>query len=285
MDTEIRTVAVLGSGTMGNGIAQVCATHGLEVRMQDVEESFLQRGRAAIRTSLERLAKKGRVATDDLDAIQGRITSVVDRHEAVDGVDLVVEAVPEDLELKLELFADLDRSTPDHTILASNTSNFSVTAIAAATDRPDRVIGMHWFNPAPVMRLIEIVRGHDTSDQTIAAIEHVSARLGKETVVCKDAQGFITTRAVIALTCEALRMLEEGVASKEDIDKAIRLGLNHPMGPLELGDLTGLDTTLHVADAMSQAYGNRFLPTNTLRNLVRAGHHGRKSGRGVYDYR
>ena len=281
---EISKVAVLGSGTMGNGIAQVCATSGLDVRMQDVEQSFLERGEAAIHKSLGRLVKSGKLDDGQVEQITGRITTTTDRDAAVDGVDLVIEAIPEDLDLKQEVFADLDAKTPDHTILASNTSNFSITAIASATQRPDRVIGMHWFNPAPVMKLIEIVRAIDTSDDTVAAIERVSEQLGKETVVCKDAQGFITTRAVIALTCEALRMLEEGVASKEDIDKAIRLGLNHPMGPLELGDLTGLDTTLHVADAMSETYGERFLPSNTLRNLVRAGHYGRKSGRGVYDY-
>ncbi len=281
---EISKIAVLGSGTMGNGIAQVCATNGLDVRMQDVETSFLERGEAAIHKSLGRLVKAGKLDDGQVEQITGRITVTTDRDAAVDGVDLVIEAIPEDLDLKQEVFADLDEKTPEHAILASNTSNFSITAIASATKRPDRVIGMHWFNPAPVMKLIEIVRGVDTSDDTVSAIERASEQLGKESVVCKDAQGFITTRAVIALTCEALRMLEEGVASKEDIDKAIRLGLNHPMGPLELGDLTGLDTTLHVADAMSETYGERFLPSNTLRNLVRAGHYGRKTGRGVYDY-
>lgn len=284
MSNEIQMVAVLGSGTMGNGIAQVCATHGLNVRMQDVESSLLDRADAAIRKSLRRVAKKGVIEDGQVDEILGRISTTTNRDEAVEGVDLVIEAIPENLDLKQEVFADVDAKTPDHAILASNTSNFSITAIASATQRPDQVIGMHWFNPPPVMKLIEIVRGIDTSDETVSAIEAVSRWVGKETVVCKDAQGFITTRAVIALTCEALRMLEEGVATKEDIDKAVRLGLNHPMGPLELGDLTGLDTTLHVADAMSQTYGERFLPTNTLRNLVRAGHHGRKSGRGMYDY-
>lgn len=284
MSTEIQTVAVLGSGTMGNGIAQVCATHGLDVRMQDVEQSLLDRAVTAIHKSLARVAKKGGIEEGQIDPILGRVSSTTDRDQAIEGADLVIEAIPENLDLKQEVFADLDAKTPDHAILASNTSNFSITAIAAATERPDQVIGMHWFNPPPVMKLIEVIRGVDTSEETVSAIEAVSRRMGKETVVCKDAQGFITTRAVIALTCEALRMLEEGVATKEDIDKAIRLGLNHPMGPLELGDLTGLDTTLHVADAMSQTYGERFLPTNTLRNLVRAGHHGRKSGRGMYDY-
>ncbi len=281
---SITTVAVLGSGTMGNGIAQVCAMYGLDVRMQDVEERFLDRALRAVDKSLARMVKAGKVDEGDVDAIRGRITTTTNRTQAVADADMVIEAVPEELALKQEIFAELEASAPDHAVLASNTSNFSITAIAAATGCPDRVVGMHWFNPPPVMRLIEIVRGVDTSDETIARTEQVAARVGKETVVCKDAQGFITTRAVIALTCEALRMLDEGVATREDIDKAIRLGLNHPMGPLELGDLTGLDTTLHVADAMTEAYGDRFRPSNTLRNLVRAGHHGRKTGRGMYEY-
>jgi len=269
---------------MGNGIAQVCATAGYRVYLRDVQESFLERAMANIQKSLARMVKAGKIQESEVPVILGRITTTTDLETAVKEASLVIEAVPEDLSLKQQLFADLDRLTPPDCVLASNTSNFSITAIASATKRPDKVVGMHWFNPPPVMRLIEVVRGFETSDETIAFIKAVSETLGKETVVCKDAQGFITTRAVIALSLEAYRMLEEGVATREDIDKAIRLGLNHPMGPLELADLTGQDVTLMVAEAMSQAYGDRFKPTNTLRNLVRAGRLGRKVGKGIYNY-
>lgn len=281
---DIRCVAVIGAGNMGNGIAQVCATAGYRVYLRDVQESFLERAMANIQKSLARMVKAGKIQESEVPVILGRITTTTDLETAVKEASLVIEAVPEDLSLKQQLFADLDRLTPPDCVLASNTSNFSITAIASATKRPDKVVGMHWFNPPPVMRLIEVVRGFETSDETIAFIKAVSETLGKETVVCKDAQGFITTRAVIALSLEAYRMLEEGVATREDIDKAIRLGLNHPMGPLELADLTGQDVTLMVAEAMSQAYGDRFKPTNTLRNLVRAGRLGRKVGKGIYNY-
>lgn len=281
---KIRSIAVIGSGNMGNGIAQVCATAGYLVFMRDVEQRFLDRAMENITRSLSRLVKAGKIAESQVAEIKGRITPTTDLEVAVRDASLVIEAIPEDLELKKQLFAELDRLTRPDCILASNTSNFSITAIASATKRTDRVVGMHWFNPPPVMRLIEIVRGFETSDETIQFIQTVSETLGKETVVCKDAQGFITTRAVVALTLEAYRMLEEGIATREDIDKAIRLGLNHPMGPLELADLTGQDVTLHVAEAMSHAYGDRFKPTNTLRNLVRAGRYGRKVGKGIYDY-
>jgi 3-hydroxybutyryl-CoA dehydrogenase len=277
-------IAVLGSGTMGNGIAQVCATYGLQVALQDVDDAALERALGSIDRSLQRLRKAEKLTDDQVQEAKGRITTTTELAAAVDGVDAVIEAVPEKLELKQTIFADLERMAPSHAVLASNTSNFSITAIAAATDCADRVIGMHWFNPAPVMRLIEIVRGLETSDETLRRVEDLATAVGKETVVCKDAQGFITTRAVIALTMEACRMLEEGVATKEDIDKAIRLGLNHPMGPLELADLTGLDTTLSVAEAMTEAYGERFRSPNVLRTLVRAKHYGRKTGRGMYTY-
>lgn len=281
---NIRSIAVIGSGNMGNGIAQVCAAAGNKVFMRDVEQRFLDKAMENVTKSLGRLVKAGKITESQVEEIKSRITATTDLELAVRDASVVIEAVPEDLELKKQLYADLDRLTPPDCILASNTSNFSITAIASATKRTDKVVGMHWFNPPPVMRLIEIVRGLETSGATIEFIQALSESLGKETVVCKDAQGFITTRAVIALSLEAYRMLEEGIATKEDIDKAIRLGLNHPMGPLELADLTGQDVTLHVAEAMSLAYGDRFKPTNTLRNLVRAGRYGRKVGKGIYNY-
>lgn len=283
--SRTNTVGVIGSGTMGSGIAQVCATAGLDVRLYDVAEEQLERALATVDKSLQRLVKSERLTTQEADEAPRRITTTTSLVEAASAADFVIEATPEQMDLKTDLFRQLESATPSHAVLATNTSNFSITEIAAATSQPERVIGMHWFNPPPVMRLIEIVRGLETSEETLAKTEALSADVGKETVVCADAQGFITTRAVIALTVEALRMLQEGVATKEDIDKAIRLGLNHPMGPLELADLTGLDTTHYVADAMTEAYGDRFRSPNVLRTLVRAGHYGRKTGRGMYDYR
>jgi 3-hydroxybutyryl-CoA dehydrogenase len=230
------------------------------------------------------MAKSGRVEANQVPEIVARIRFSTAIEEAAADADLVVEAVPENLELKRSIFATLAQCAPAHAILATNTSNLSITAIAAATDSPQRVIGMHWFNPPPVMRLIEIVRGMLTSDETLESVLRVAERLGKETVVAKDAQGFITTRLASIFVAEAFRMLDEGVGTKEDIDKAIKLGLNHPMGPFELIDLTGLDTSLFVAEALTDAHGDRFRPSTTFRNMVRAGRTGRKAGKGMYDY-
>lgn len=282
--TDIKRVGVLGSGIMGGGIAQVCASGKLDVTLQDIDRGMLDRAMRNIERSLGRLSKAGKLDQEEIPRILARIATTSDLEDAVTGADLVIEAVPENLSLKKEVFAKLDRTAAARAILASNTSNLSITAIAAATERPERVIGMHWFNPPAVMRLIEIVRGLLTSDETVATVTGLAADLEREYVVCRDAQGFVTTRIVGALMVEAFRMLEEGVTSKEDIDKAVRLGLNHPMGPFELVDLTGLDTTLSVAEAMTEVYGDRFRPPNLLRNMVRAGRVGRKVGRGMYDY-
>jgi len=224
------------------------------------------------------------VSAEQAAAVLGRVVPTMDDGDALARADGVIEAVFEDLEVKRDVLALCDGLCPAHAILASNTSQFSITALAAATGRPDRVMGMHWFLPPAVMRLVEIVRGDDTSEETVAAVQALAARCGKETVLCKDRQGFITTRALVALAIECFRRLEEGVASREDIDKAIRLGLNHPMGPLELSDFSGLELHVKAADAMRQVYGDRFLTTQAVRNLVQAGHYGRKTGRGVYDY-
>lgn len=280
----VQRIAVLGAGTMGHGIAQVAALHGLAVRLRDVEPSFLERGLGLIRQSLGRMVKAGRIAADEPERVLERVAPTTDLATAVADADLVVEAVPEVLSLKQEVFAALDRLTAPDVVLATNTSQFSITSIAAATRRPALVVGMHWFNPPQVMRLIEVVRSVDTSDETLALIRALAERLGKETVTCADSQGFIASRLVAILMVEAARLLDEGVATREDIDKAVRLGLNHPMGPLELADFTGLDTAVHVAENLAEALGDRFKPSRSLRNLVRAGYLGRKAGRGFYHY-
>jgi 3-hydroxybutyryl-CoA dehydrogenase len=279
-----QTLCVFGAGLMGHGIAQVTAAAGCTVYLRDREQALLEKAVENVRKTLGKRVKKGKMTEEETAAIVGRIIPTMDDKQALENTDFVIEAVFEDVEVKRDVFSLCDRLCPPHAVLASNTSQFSISAIAAATKRPDKVVGMHWFLPPAVMRLIEIVRGDDTSEETLAAVQALAEKCGKETVVCKDRQGFITTRALVALATECFRMLEEGVASKEDIDKAIRLGLNHPMGPLELSDFSGLELHVKAADAMKQVYGERFLTTQAVRNLVQAGHYGRKTGRGVYDY-
>jgi 3-hydroxybutyryl-CoA dehydrogenase len=279
----IQRIAVIGAGAMGSGIAQVAATAGYDVILRDTAQASLERALTTIQKSLGRLLKAGKLSETDAAAILARIRPVSDLGE-VSNADYVIEAIPEVMALKQELFRDLDALCKPGVILASNTSELSVTAIASVTKRPERVIGMHWFNPPPVMKLVEIVRGVKTSDETLRLTEEISHRMGKETVVCKDAQGFITSRALCALLVECYRIHEEGLASAEDIDKAIRLGLNHPMGPLELSDYVGIDVLMHASEGMIEAFGDRFRMPQSVVKQVEAGHIGRKSGRGFYDY-
>lgn len=281
--SEIRTVAVLGAGTMGHGIAQVCAQSGLQVRLGDVSEAALEAALGKVRGSVEKLAAKGKI-TDAPEAVLARLETTTSLGRAVEDADLVVEAVPEKMELKLSLFREASAKAPPTAIFATNTSSLSVTEIAADTGRPDRVVGLHFFNPVPLMELLEIVRGLSTSDETIETSLAFARTLGKDPVVVRDWPGFATSRLGIILGCEAIRMVEQGVASPADIDKAMKLGYRHPMGPLELTDLVGLDVRLHIMEHLHAELGEQFRPPALLRQMVRAGKLGRKSGEGFYRY-
>ncbi len=267
----MQTIAVMGAGTMGGGIAALCLRSGFAVRLYDPDKAALEKAkaRAAKRSSAEAVARKLLLTTEV--------------EEAAQGAEFVIEAAPEVLELKRALFSELDRVAPEHAILASNTSELSVTALAAATERPQQVIGMHWFNPPERMQLIEVVQALQTSKETLERTLKLARTCGKTTVVVQDRQGFVTTRTLAVILLEAMRMLEEGIAAPEDIDIAVKLGLNHPMGPLELADYVGLDTMLLIAESM-EALGARFRAPQTLRKLVEAGRLGRKSGQGFYCY-
>lgn len=270
--STVDAVALVGGGLMGSGIAAVLVGAGYRVDLFDPSTGARDRATA-------RVAKAAGEA-----AASERFTTHHELASAVAAADLVIEAVPEVLDLKRELFTQIDAHAPAGATLASNTSELSVTLIAAATDRPEAVVGMHWFNPPERMRLVELVRGVRSSNGALATAGEVARRCEKTVVTVEDRQGFVTTRAVAALLVEGARILEEGVASLHDVDAAVRLGLNHPMGPIELADYIGLDTVLYIAESLTEAYGERFRPPQTLRKLVEAGRLGRKSGAGYYDY-
>ncbi|MGB9714093.1 MAG: 3-hydroxyacyl-CoA dehydrogenase family protein [Candidatus Bathyarchaeales archaeon] len=283
---EVRKIAVLGAGLMGHGIAQVAAQFGkFEVYMRDVEQRFIDNGMAMIRESLTRFLKKGQMTEEEMNAILARIHPTLDLKEAVSNADLIIEAVPENVELKKATFREVDAYAPPHAIIASNTSSISITEIASATKRPEKVCGMHFFNPPQVMKLVEVIKGAKTSEETIKIAMETSQKMGKETVlVKKDTPGFIVNRILIPALNEAVALYWEGVADRDDIDKAIRLGLNWPMGPLMLLDYVGLDTTLAVAELLTRELDPKYHPNIGLRQMVRAQLLGRKTGKGFYDW-
>jgi 3-hydroxybutyryl-CoA dehydrogenase len=287
MVMEIKRVAVLGAGLMGHGITQVCAQTGkFDVTMRDIEQRFIDNGMKMIQASLQRFVEKGSISENEAKEILGRIHPTLDLKEAVQNADLVIEAVTENPTLKKSVLTDADKFAPAHAIIASNTSSISITEIGAVTKRPEKVCGMHFFNPPQLMKLIEIIRGLKTSDETIKTIREVSVKLGKEPVVVKkDTPGFIVNRILVPALNEAVFLVAEGVADPEDIDKAITLGLNWPMGPLKLLDYVGIDTTLFITDVMVNETGDsKFRPSNLLRQMVRANLLGRKTGKGFYDW-
>ncbi|QGU95323.1 3-hydroxybutyryl-CoA dehydrogenase [Clostridium bovifaecis] len=277
-------VCVLGAGTMGAGIAQAFAVKGFEVVLRDIKDEFVQKGLNGINKALSKMVEKGKMEEAKKEEILSRITGTVDLNMAAD-CDLVVEAAVENMKIKKEIFAELDKICKPETILASNTSSLSITEVASATNRPDKVIGMHFFNPAPVMKLVEIIRGMATSQETFDAVKEVSLAIGKEPVEVAEAPGFVVNKILVPMINEAVGILAEGVASAEDIDKAMMLGANHPMGPLALGDLIGLDVCLAIMDVLFTETGDSKYRAHTLlRKYVRAGWLGRKSGRGFHNY-
>jgi 3-hydroxybutyryl-CoA dehydrogenase len=281
---SVKTIAVIGAGTMGRGIAYAAAFGGYNTVLEDISRPMLEQAVNWIRQSFDEGVAKGKVEAGVRDKALSLISAASNVEDAIRDADLIIEAVPEELEMKLELFTIFDKFAKTGAIFASNTSSLSITDFTDVTVSRDRCIGMHFFNPVPKMKLIELVRTPNTSDATVAACREVAGRMGKEVVIVNEAPGFITTRINALIGNEAFNMLEAGIASPEDIDKALKLGLNHPMGPFELVDLVGLDVRLNILEYLHRTLGEKYRPNSLLRQYVQEGRLGRKAGRGVYDY-
>jgi 3-hydroxybutyryl-CoA dehydrogenase len=281
---NVQTIAVIGAGIMGRGIAQVGTMGGFRVVLNDVSAELIRTAREWIRHDLQRGVEIGKANETEIDSALERLSLETSLDRACINADLVVEAVPESIRVKLDVFRRIDEACPPHTVFASNTSALSITEMAAATKRPQQFIGMHFFNPVPRMKLVEIIRGLETNEETLRTAESVAKTMGKETVEVRESPGFVTSRINALIGNEAFYLLQEGVASARDIDKALRLGLNHPMGPFEMVDLVGLDTRLSILTFLHQTLGEKYRPSPLLVKYVKAGRLGKKVGRGVYDY-
>lgn len=280
----IQKVMVIGAGQMGSGIAQVCAMSGYEVLLHDLKDEYVEKGLGTIAKNLSRQVEKGKMESEEKDAVLSRLTSSTNLKNAA-AVDLVIEAAVENMEIKTRIFAELDEITPRHVILASNTSSLPITEIAAATKRPEKVIGMHFMNPVPVMKLVEVIRGLATADEVYQEVEKLAESLNKVPVEVNDFPGFVANRILMPMINEAIYTLYEGVATKEAVDDVMKLGMNHPMGPLTLADFIGLDTCLYIMETLHQGLGDdKYRPCPLLRKYVKAGWLGKKSGRGFYEY-
>jgi len=285
MEMDIKNITVLGAGQMGSGIAQVCAQAGFNIIIRDIDQKFIDKGITSIDKNLSSLVKKGKLKDNEKSEIISRIKGVVSIEEAGKEPDVIIEAVIEDIELKKKVFKELDNICPKHTIFASNTSSLSISEMASVTKRPEKVVGMHFFNPVPVMKLVEIIRGLSTSDETVKEVTELAKNLKKVPIDVKEAPGFAVNRILVPMLNDAINVLMEGIAKKEDIDTGMKLGCNHPMGPLELADFIGLDTILSIMEFYYEEFGDpKYRPSPLLRQMVRAGYLGRKTGKGFYDY-
>jgi 3-hydroxybutyryl-CoA dehydrogenase len=282
---EIKNISVLGAGQMGSGIAQISAQAGFNVIIRDIDQKFIDKGMSFIGKNLGGLAKKGKITEDEKEQILSRIKGFVSIEDAGKEADIVIEAVIEDIELKKKVFKELDNICPDSTIFASNTSSLSISEMASVTKRPEKVVGMHFFNPVPVMRLVEVIQGLATSEETVKEVIELAKALKKTPIEVTEAPGFAVNRILVPMLNDAMNVLMEGVAKREDIDTGMKLGCNHPMGPLELADFIGLDTILSIMEFYYKEFGDpKYRPSTLLRQMVRAGYLGRKTGKGFYDY-